>query len=297
MILPHIWALSPRGEPGGIPFPSEDRPGVGMAQCLWQPRPEGRSCCQILAARRLQGRSAPGSVEKQRWVKGGAPDPIPGLWGSSAAPSPHRAPLGAPNARGQHLGVHPKPFCGSVPTPGRDTRLTQSWGRCPGRCPSPAPEPRAGVGRAGRRRRMPVAVPSGTGRMLRARLATLPSPAAPPGCGAAAASQKTPADIFPRGAQSAPAPAGAAPCSFPAWLGPSPAQEGAETAPGGATAQFGKLLAPVPTADGKALPALGGFPWLLLGPAQAGGALPSSGGAEPDTGVQEIGETFILLQK
>lgn len=45
-------------------------------------------------------------------------------------------------------------------------------------------------------------------------------------------------------------------------------------APGGAAAQFGKLLAPVPTADGKALPALGGFPWLLLGPAQAGGALP-----------------------
>lgn len=231
MILPHIWALSPRGEPGGIPFPSEDRPGVGMAQCLWQPRPEGRSCCQILAARRLQGRSAPGSVEKQRWVKGGAPDPIPGLWGSSAAPSPHRAPLGAPNARGQHLGVHPKPFCGSVPTPGRDTRLTQSWGRCPGRCPSPAPEPRAGVGRAGRRRRMPVAVPSGTGRMLRARLATLPSPAAPPGCGAAAASQKHHGH-FSEGCSERPGSCGRCPLLLPGLAGPFPGTGGRRDGPG-----------------------------------------------------------------
>lgn len=80
---------------------------------------------------------------------------------------------------------------------------------------------------------MLVAISRGTGRMLRARLATLPSPAAPPGCGDAASSQNISGQrIFPKGAHSAPGPAGTAQCSFPAWLGPSPCTGGCRATDG-----------------------------------------------------------------
>lgn len=186
--------------------------------------------------------------------------------------------MGAPNAEGQHQKVRSKPFCGSVIAPGRGAPGSpEPRGRCPGQSTSPAPwaEGRRGLG-AGRRQRMLVVAPSGTARMLRARLAALPSPAAPPGSGDAASSQNiTGQRIFPRGAHGAPGPAGTAHCSFPAWFGPSPCPGWLRPAPNCASSRFGKLLAPIPRATRPmaqqcqpSVASLGS----LLGPAQAGAA-------------------------
>lgn len=170
---------------------------------------------------------------------------------------------------------------------------------------------------------MLVAVPSGTGRMLTAHPATpiLTHPALrlPWLWGHCQLPPLQWGTNFAGGAHRTPSPTGTAHHSFPGPSGKAGAlpavQEGAEPrkaatclkATASATAEFRELLDPSPaagTADGRGVPALCGSAWLPH-PAQhrrararaAGSSSPPPAEQQPDAGVQEIGETFISLQK